>query len=416
MLPLPLKMEDHIYNMYKKTLCAGLLVCLLWLPGGLYGQSVQRPESCADSVRISLLTCSPSQPIYTLFGHTALRYEEPALGRDYVFNYGMFSFRAPNFILRFVKGETDYLLGVETYDEFREEYEERGSTVYEQELMLTADEKQRLVRRLEWNSRLENRTYRYNFFYDNCTTRARDQVERCLAGTVDYRTCTPRLSFRRVVHQHTQHHEWAQFGMDFCLGSRADEFIDGRTQQFAPFRLLQSVDSAWVLREDGTCRPLAAPASVLIEGRQRTDGDEPWCPTPTQSAWLLFAGVLLLTTCGFRRGWRLAWLDVLLYAVAGAAGCVVAFLVGWSSHPAVSPNYLLWAFHPLHLLYVPYGIYAAVKGRTDVYLLANAGVLGLFFVAAPFLPQVFQPAVYPLAGALWLRSLNSLMGWWKRKR
>ena len=61
------------------------------------------------------MTCAPGTEIYALFGHTALRYEDTARGEDWVFNYGMFSFNTPRFIYRFVKGETDYELGVTRY-------------------------------------------------------------------------------------------------------------------------------------------------------------------------------------------------------------------------------------------------------------------------------------------------------------
>ena len=93
--------------------------------------------SSLDSVRISLLTCAPGSEIYSLFGHTALRYENPAKGEDWVFNYGLFSFDTPNFVYRFVKGETDYQLGVIPYRYFEGEYAMRGSSVYQQELNLT---------------------------------------------------------------------------------------------------------------------------------------------------------------------------------------------------------------------------------------------------------------------------------------
>ena len=52
-----------------------------------------------DSIRISLLTCASGEEIYSLFGHTAIRYENYTRGIDAVFNYGIFNFNAPNFIL-----------------------------------------------------------------------------------------------------------------------------------------------------------------------------------------------------------------------------------------------------------------------------------------------------------------------------
>ena len=98
-----------------------------------------------DSVRISLLTCEPGSEIYALFGHSAIRYENPAKQEDWVFNYGMFSFKEPNFVMRFVKGETDYQLGVVPFRYFEAEYGMRGSSVYQQELNLTNAEKEKLA-------------------------------------------------------------------------------------------------------------------------------------------------------------------------------------------------------------------------------------------------------------------------------
>ena len=138
------------------------------------GQSVRGQE---DNIKVSLMTCAPGTEIYALFGHTALRYEDKARGEDWVFNYGMFSFNTPHFIYRFVKGETDYELGVTRYPYFEGSYAMRGSSVYQQTLNLTISEKQELRRLLEENYLPENRVYRYNFFYDNCTTRARDVIE-----------------------------------------------------------------------------------------------------------------------------------------------------------------------------------------------------------------------------------------------
>lgn len=105
--------------------------------------------STADSIRISLLTCAPGEEIYSLFGHTAIRYEEPARGIDRVYNYGLFSFNTPNFILRFALGKTDYQLGVEDYRRFAAEYEYFGRSVWQQTLNLTAEEQRQLITLLE---------------------------------------------------------------------------------------------------------------------------------------------------------------------------------------------------------------------------------------------------------------------------
>lgn len=66
-----------------------------------------------DSIEVSLITCSPHEEIYSLYGHSALRWhdlhnEGPTAGQDLVFNWGLFDFKKPYFVLRFVFGLTDY--------------------------------------------------------------------------------------------------------------------------------------------------------------------------------------------------------------------------------------------------------------------------------------------------------------------
>ena len=62
-----------------------------------------------STFRVSIITCYPGQQVYALYGHTAIRIQNG--DRDMAYNFGMFSFNKPNFIYRFVKGETDYALG-----------------------------------------------------------------------------------------------------------------------------------------------------------------------------------------------------------------------------------------------------------------------------------------------------------------
>ena len=126
----------------------------------------------SDSIRVSLVTCSPGTAVYEVYGHTALRVEIPTKGVDLAINYGLFSFEAPNFIWRFIKGETDYVVGTIGYPIFEREYTSRGSTVTLQTLNLSGEEKVALVQLLDRNLRPENREYRYNFLYNNCSNKA----------------------------------------------------------------------------------------------------------------------------------------------------------------------------------------------------------------------------------------------------
>lgn len=188
-----------------------------------------------DSLRFSLLTCAPGQVVYELFGHTAIRYQNITRSTDIVFNYGMFDFDTPNFAYRFAKGEADYQLGINSFEGFKRAYAHRGSSVYEQELNLTTEEKQILQRNLLINYQPEHRIYRYNYFYNNCTTCARDQIEKAIQGRVIYPEGQRGKSFRSIVHEYAAGCPWDQLSMDLLLGAEADEEINNRLQMFAPF-------------------------------------------------------------------------------------------------------------------------------------------------------------------------------------
>ena len=75
-----------------------------------------------DSVEISLLTCSPHEAIYSLYGHTAIRINDQRNGEDLAVNYGLFSFEKPHFVLRFLFGLTDYEMSIEPFEAFCRQY------------------------------------------------------------------------------------------------------------------------------------------------------------------------------------------------------------------------------------------------------------------------------------------------------
>lgn len=393
-----------------------LFFCTL---GSIFPQAIQAqtmvqkqavPPATEDSIRFSLLTCGAGEEIYSLFGHTAIRYENFTRGIDAVFNYGIFSFNTPNFILRFTLGETDYQLGVTSYKQFAYEYTWTGRDVWQQTLNLNAEEKKKLLALLEENYLPQNRIYRYNFFYDNCATRPRDQIERAVQGTLEYAddmtSFQTGISFRDIVHQYTIGHSWARFGIDLCLGSQADKDITRRQMMFAPFYLKDFLAKAQLKNAQGMERPLVSSEDHIIQSPQQTSTEE--APSPLQTAFLLFTIVTIVTAYGIYRRKSLWLLDLLLFLAAGVAGCILAFLASFSQHPAVSPNYLLFLFHPLHLLCLPWMIKRVRKKEKSIYMWVNITVLTFFILLWGIIPQEFNLAVLPLALSLWIRSASNL--------
>ncbi len=374
-----------------------LMWCLFVCSVGL----VSAQEKEADTLRISLLTCSPGTEIYELFGHTALRVQDQAEGTDWVFNYGIFDFNAPHFIWRFVKGETDYQLGIVPFEYFLWSYSQRNSTVVEQELNLSEAEKQKLLEELQHNYLPENRVYRYNYLYDNCTTRARVKVEEAIDGLVKYDENADLQTFRSIIHQYTAGHPWSQLGIDLCLGSEIDREISLRDKMFVPENLYKGFRRSVIVPTEGEFRNLVSQEIVLntVEGQTVKEGI-----SPLQCGLLVLLLVVILSVIGVIRDQTFWGIDVVLFAGAGLVGVVLAFLVFFSEHPAVSPNWNLCVFHPLHLLYLPFLIRHALRQEKEYYHLANLVVISLFIMFMGVLPQKINPAVLPLALSLWVRS------------
>ena len=363
-----------------------------------------------DSIRFSLLTCAPGTEIYSLFGHTAIRYENYTRRIDVVFNYGMFSFNTPNFIFRFVAGETDYQLGITPYSYFEAEYAMRGSSVYQQVLNLTQSEKERLLTILENNYLPENRIYRYNYFYDNCTTRARDKIEECIEGKVVYPDSLSGKSYRSIVHEFTAGSPWDEFGIDLCLGAEADKEINKRQQMFSPFYMKYYASNAYIVDAGGTRRPLILDETKIVDVE----------PEEVQPGFILsplMCGALFLALCvvmawGQWKTQRIWWgWDVVLYGLQGLAGCIIAFLFFFSVHPTVGSNWLLILFNPIPLLYLPFMVYKAVKRKKDYYHVGNMVYLTLFITILPFCGQEFNLTVLPLALGLLVTSASHVLVW-----
>ncbi|MBQ8990578.1 MAG: DUF4105 domain-containing protein [Prevotella sp.] len=356
-----------------------------------------------DSVEVSLLTCSPHEEIYSLYGHSALRWhdlhqEGPRAGEDLAFNWGIFNFDKPYFVARFVFGLTDYELGVIPYQAFCSYYEQWGSSVTEQVLNLTNEEKQKLKEALANNLLPENRIYRYNFFYDNCSTRPRDIVEKCINGKVEYaqrNDYTP--SYREMVGYCTRNHPWATFGNDILLGIKADWDTDLRQQEFLPGNLLYDFDRAQVY-SDGTYRQLVSERRMAVNpGVQIIEEDFPL--TPMQCALILLAITIGISIFDWKRKKRSAWYDTILFLMQGLAGCVL-FAMLFSQHPTTSTNLQILLINPMALGFIP----SVIRKKNKTWPKVQTVMLVLFFIGSLF--QHYAEGMLIVALCLLLRVIR----------
>lgn len=335
-------------------------------------------------VVVSLLTCDPGPDVYELCGHSAIRIRNGRM--DSVWNYGIFDFDAPNFIYRFCKGQTDYMVCGYPTEYFIPSYIRRGSNVTEQVLDLTPGEADRLRKLLQTESLPQNRVYRYNYVKDNCATRPWLRITEAMDTPPALPDTLYFPTFRAEMKHFHRNYPWYQFGIDLALGSGIDRPLDRNEDIFAPPVLAEKVASA--LRYDASgsavgARPLVVRSDVLVTGKEdATLPPTPWYLTP------VFAGsiMLLLSICvafGGKRCGSLSRLWISLYfLVAGLAGCVITFLVFCSEHEATSPNVLILWLNPLQWI-VGIGIwFKSWRKAVDAMSCYNIVVGVLFLIMA----------------------------------
>ena len=361
----------------------------------------------SDSIRISLVTCSPGTEVYEVYGHTALRVEIPSMGVDVVVNYGLFSFEAPNFVWRFIKGETDYMVGTIGYPIFEREYTCRGSSVTLQTLNLDLEEKERLVYLLNENLRPENREYRYNFLYNNCSNKAGNMVKEALTlPIVPIESRVEGTTYRDILHEYTQSYPWLQFGIDYLLGFEADLPVDPSQQMFAP-EYLMYYTSVSELQGDSLCYPYVVEQRV-VEPLVPQDELTGFMLSPVQVMILFLLIVALVCTLEILLEHRQWWFDIVLLTLQGIMGCVVAFLFFCSEHPAVGSNLHVIYLNPLPLLFMPFIIYSTVKRRVSPLYYVLALLMVVFLVVSFLHFQYIQLASYLFVIALLMRVLHIL--------
>jgi hypothetical protein len=361
----------------------------------------------SEHAQISLLTTYPTDnEVFTVYGHTSIRVRDsivPNQKMDYVFNYGMFDQSIPNFVYRFAKGETDYWLACYDYELFAVDRQLQTSSVHEQVLNLTQNEKQNLWQALIINAQPENRVYRYDFFFDNCATRPAILIEQSVNGKIIYETPPPEVSFRDLINFCTRNKPWQTFGCDLVLGIPTDRIVTLQESFFIPEYLQNAFSNAQIINPDGTKRPLMAAEYMLIE-RIDDDDIEKTFFTPLLCSLILFAIIVLITWFEWRRKKYFRLVDCLLFLIAGIAGCILFFLCFISEHPSIWPNISVVWLHPFHLAAIV--LFSVKKWNKAAYYyhFTNFVALLLMSFAWIFIPQHLNMAFIPLIATLLLRS------------
>jgi len=385
--------------MKRFSIIVFLLLCIL--------NSKAQQISFGDSAVISLITCSPGQEVYSKFGHTAIRINDVKNGNDLVFNYGIFSFETENFYYKFIKGQTDYQLGIYDTRYFLPEYAQRNSMVWEQVLNLTLSEKKNLINSLLKNYEPQNRTYRYNFVFDNCSTRPRDKIIAALNGYIKFQPHNESKTYREWIGTYVGNDTWLKFGIDIVFGLDADQSVDTSESMFLPENLLNEFQTAQVYSSNGQIRNLVTQKNILVNKNDTTVANDPWLFKPTAISLFFLVLGIILTVWDVKEGRRhFKMFDTFILFITGLGGVIAFYLMFFSLHPLVKSNLNLLWLNPLNII-LAFSIWIKPLRLTlFIYQLVNfLFLLGALIVFAISL-QTFNIATFPIIVLLLLRSTS----------
>lgn len=340
-------------------------------------------QSYYDNVEISLLTCRSGDDLYSTFGHTALRVNDRLSGDDIVYNYGTFDFRTKGFYPKFLRGQLPYTLTRAPMHLFLGEYNRGNRSVLEQKLDLTTAQKEKLVKSLRRNIRPENAQYAYDFFHDNCTTRAIDQIKNAV-DTVVYTTSIEKKTFRSILKENLGAMPWSEFGIDLIIGARADKETTRRNQHFLPHNLYLDLQTANTPKG-----PIVIEDQTILdfeeEDRKRKTNHFNFPLGIALALIYLELKILFSSTHVRTKLYDKTWMILM-----SILGLVMAFMWFGTDHTATNDNWnLLWA----NILFIPYMFLKRPSSKK--YL---AGIIALMSAIAllnglyQFLPQYFHPA------------------------
>ena len=358
----------------------------------------------SDSARVSLLTCSQGDELYSIFGHSGIRVTDPQHGIDWVFNYGTFNFGDPNFYSKFVRGKLDYILSVSNYKNFELTYIYEKRYIYEQELNLNQLEKQLLIDSLQINYLPENRYYSYDFLFDNCATRIRDIFVEAIPASFIFNNdaIEQGKTFRQLLKPYVIEKPWAKLGINLLLGVKADRQAEPWEYMFLPEHMMNAFKHASIRREEDKSVFAKEPIVILVGEKIPKNI---FRNSPIFVFSMVLALALLLTFYDIQKRRVSKWFDIMLFTIVGLVGSIIAFQWFGSEHVVMSNNYnLIWA-HPLQLIAGILLAFPSAKKIVKYYFGLNFFALLLLLLFWALLPQSLPWATFPLVVTMAIRSM-----------
>lgn len=347
-----------------------------------------------DSLDVVVYTYGPGDEVFERFGHIALAIVNRHTGQDVAFNWGMFDFNAPNFLGRFLTGDTRYWMEGYVTGDFNALYRSQDRSIRKQVLALSPLQKGALFDYVvQWNAREENRYYRYDYYNDNCSTRVRDALDWALGGALQ-------RAWADVNGHHTWRDETVRItadnlpvyaGIQIALGRNADTHLTRWQQAFLPEYLAQYAATTTV---NGA--PLVVQDTMLYTARREPLADH----APNRTLPALAIGVLLavliviLARVPATSGALLSVIGTTWYLLGGVLGTALLLAGTVTKHaPYMGSNLNLFTLSPLLLFAAvawPWRARTSQIGKGARALAALVAVLALVGLVLMHVPGIAQ--------------------------
>ncbi len=368
-------------------------VILLILGNCLVGFCQSR--QLTPAARISVLTCGPGEDLYSAFGHSAFRVQDAPQGIDVVYNYGTFDFDAPNFYSNFARGKMLYSLSISKFTDFLYTYQYENRWVREQILDLDSTQEKDLYNFLLNNSKPENRDYRYDFLFDNCSTKIPDVLKIVLGSNLEFREghLKTQATFRELIQQNLHPNTWSSFGIDLALGSVIDRQATVREHMFLPIYVMRQLNNSSL-----GGKPLVKREMGILDQVNGNIQAGFFTTSPLFWLGLLLVFTLVITYIDIKNNTRSKWLDIFIFCLTGVLGLLICFLWFLTDHRATVANFnILWAF-PINLVIG----YYLVQHPLSAWLSGYFAILLLLLLLSVILWIMGVQSFSPLLGVLLL--------------
>jgi uncharacterized protein DUF4105 len=315
----------HSSSLKKVFLFLALTFCFVNIT---YGQS----NLLSEKAQISLLTCGTGDELYSLYGHTALRINDPVNQIDIVYNYGAFDFDTQNFYGKFVKGDLEYFVATSSFEEFNYSYVYDNRDIFEQKLNLTQEQKQKIFSELGNVLSSEKRYYTYKFIDRNCTTMVRDVINNVLTTPISTKIPDTQKNYRKILYDYQTNKFYENLGINLMFGAKTDRQSD---QLFLPVELLEGVN-----KSTNKGLPLTNGTITIYKKQDRNESKSLW------NSFYTFAFIMLLIAFGAYKKKSIA---ITYLSIAGVLGLFFSLVGLYSFHEEVLWNYNVLLFSPLYI-------------------------------------------------------------------